>query len=151
MVSMKLFAVLVLFVLVGCVSHRKVAGSGAVHSSPAQQIQGLGDSGSFGGTTEWCCLSDPGIEVPVTSDGILLSRAHFAKAETGTLHEGKCSICEKAGVKSTVTMDGYSSCTAMYCGSGFYDEDGKFQAPKACNTCTTVGHCSRGHQVSISF
>jgi hypothetical protein len=37
------------------------------------------------------------------------------------LIDGKCSICVKEGQKSTVTMNGYGSCTLAYCGSGHYD------------------------------
>lgn len=84
------------------------------------------------------------IEGPVAS-GIVLG----PPSAVGTLIDGKCSVCQKAGLKSTVVMDGGGSCTAMYCGSGYYDEDGKFHAPKDCNTCTYRGKCSRGHSILV--
>ena len=69
--------------------------------------------------------------------------------ETGTLENGICSICKKQGLKSTVTMDGMMSSTAVYCGSGHYGEKGKFVSPPACNAVTQYGRCSRGHTVMI--
>jgi hypothetical protein len=41
----------------------------------------------------------------------------------------KCSACGRWHVTSTVVMAAISSCTAMYCGSGYYDEQGAFHAP----------------------
>ena len=49
---------------------------------------------------------------------------------------GKCSACGRWHVTSTVVMAAISNCTAMYCGSGYYDEQGAFHAPTPCNTCT---------------
>lgn len=63
--------------------------------------------------------------------------------------EGKerviCPECQKLGLKSTVTSDGYGVCTAMYCGGGLYDEEGEYQAPWKCNTCSFAYTCSNGH------
>ena len=66
-----------------------------------------------------------------------------------TLDNGKCSACGRWHVTSTVVMAAISSCTAMYCGSGYYDEQGAFHAPTPCNTCTQYGQCSRGHRLVI--
>ena len=67
------------------------------------------------------------------------------------LIDGKCSICLSEHEKSTVTMDGYGSCTLLACAPGHYDEDGKWVPPVACNTCTYTGHCSRGHSIVVTF
>ena len=63
------------------------------------------------------------------------------------LHNGKCSVCEKWGVKSTVEMQMFGTATAMFCGNGHYDEGGTFVPPKNCNTLTRYGRCSRGHAI----
>ncbi len=78
---------------------------------------------------------------------LLLQSAINPQAEVGTLVDGVCSVCKKANKKSIVRMEGYTACTAMFCGSGHYDEEGKFIAPEACNTCTSSGKCSNGHTV----
>ncbi len=66
----------------------------------------------------------------------------------GILQDGRCSICKMLGIRSTVTMNVFGSCTAMFCGSGHYDEDGNFVPPKPCNTCTRNGRCSNGHRLA---
>lgn len=71
--------------------------------------------------------------------------------QTATLTEGKCSICQKLHIKSTVVMNAYGSCTLMFCGPGYYDEEGKYVAPKPCNTCAYEGNCSNGHHIVDSF
>jgi len=73
--------------------------------------------------------------------------------EHGTLDKGVCSICKKQGKKSTVTMDGFASCTAMFCSASLdtYDTDGHLLPKTAaanCNTCTRYGRCSNGHTVT---
>ena len=68
-------------------------------------------------------------------------------SDVGMLDAGRCGACKRWGVTSTVTMEATGACTAMFCGSGHYDENGKFQPAKPCNTCTFGGRCSRGHQV----
>lgn len=67
--------------------------------------------------------------------------------ETAELVDGKCSICMREHRKSTVTMNPYGSSTLMYCGSGYYDEDGKFIPLPNCNTTIYTGRCSNGHLV----
>ena len=36
------------------------------------------------------------------------------------LQQGRCSHCQRAGVRSSVILEGATSCTAMHCGSGHY-------------------------------
>lgn len=70
--------------------------------------------------------------------------------EYGYLENGRCSVCKAKGLKSTVKMDGVSSCTTLWCGSADpdFDEDGNPIPSKSCNTCTTYGKCSRGHSLT---
>jgi hypothetical protein len=68
--------------------------------------------------------------------------------QPATLEDGRCSVCKWLGLRSTVLMSAGMACTAMFCGSGYYDEDGRFHAPQPCNTCTRMGSCSRGHQIA---
>jgi hypothetical protein len=63
-----------------------------------------------------------------------------------TLDNGKCSACGRWHVTSTVVMAAISSCTAMYCGSGYYDEQGAFHALQHVHA---VWACSRGHRLVI--
>lgn len=65
--------------------------------------------------------------------------------------DGRCSLCIRFGNESTVRLDPYGNCTAMFCGTGHYDEKGKFHAPPECNTCRYTGACSRGHVVTTSL
>ena len=81
----------------------------------------------------------------LTSDqGIALE---FSFQFTARLEEGRCDLCKRLGLRSTVTMDDWASCTAMLCGSGYYDESGVYHVAKPCNTCSMHGRCSRGHVV----
>ena len=66
-----------------------------------------------------------------------------------SLINGRCSVCMKLKLKSTVRCNGVSSCTVMYCGSGYFDENGDFNPPEPCNTCTTYCECSQGHTIVI--
>ena len=67
-----------------------------------------------------------------------------------TLHDGKCTACEKFHVKSTVTMSLYGSSTLMVCLPKYtYDEDGKPAPIEPCNTITVEGRCSRGHHIVV--
>lgn len=68
----------------------------------------------------------------------------------GTLVDNKCSICMKSGLKSTVTLDLYGTCTAMACISPTYDENGKPLPQKPCNTCSFGATCSRGHKLVVN-
>ena len=94
------------------------------------------------------------MQIPTASTFLLLpSDPEGTHPEiVGTLDDGICSVCKKLGKKSTVTMDMYSTVTAMYCGGGEdrYDEHGKL-LPKppagGCNTATQGGRCSNGHKV----
>jgi len=86
-------------------------------------------------------------------DGILLFLALLLAP--ATLDHGRCSTCKRFHVESKVTMDGFVSCTAMYCGPGptVYNEEGNVISQAAstpCNTCTEHGRCSRGHSVYSS-
>lgn len=55
-----------------------------------------------------------------------------------------CSWCVEQGLKSTIEIrPGF--CTAVFCGNGYYDEDGNYVSPSRCNTCTTHYECSQGH------
>jgi len=65
------------------------------------------------------------------------------------LEDGKCSVCKRFGVNSTVTMDNFGSCTLVNCMPGHYNENGEYVAGPACNTCSVSGRCSRGHQVAM--
>ncbi len=58
--------------------------------------------------------------------------------EVATLVKGKCSLCLRAGLRSTVTLEA-PRCT------GTYDEKGKFHA-----ICVTEGSCSRGHSIRVA-
>ena len=66
------------------------------------------------------------------------------------LQQGRCSHCQRAGVRSSVILEGATSCTAMHCGSGHYDKRGVFVPPPQCNTCTTPARCTRGHEVVVT-
>lgn len=39
------------------------------------------------------------------------------------------------------------TCTAMNCPSGYYDENGDWVPPKACNTCTFLYQCEDGEEI----
>ena len=62
---------------------------------------------------------------------------------------GKCPVCEVTGTKSKVSV-GFQLCTAVYCGSSYYDEDGREVHPQACNTCTAEARCSLGHTFTVT-
>ena len=70
--------------------------------------------------------------------------------QTATLHDGKCSVCERFHMISRVYMNGYLECTLMACAQGHYDKKGNFVQPLPCNTCSTYGRCTNGHRVVIS-
>lgn len=55
-----------------------------------------------------------------------------------------CPVCLATGQKSTISI-GACMTTAMWCGNGYYDEDGNFHAPKECNKSTCDYTCSNGH------
>lgn len=59
--------------------------------------------------------------------------------------DGKCPICKLEGKKSIVEP-GMCSMTLMFCGNGYYDEDGNFHAPNDCNKTTCSYSCSNGHK-----
>jgi hypothetical protein len=56
-----------------------------------------------------------------------------------------CPECKKAGLKSTVNRGEGMTCTLGHCGSGHWDENGKYHPPEPCNACTVYYECSRGH------
>lgn len=58
--------------------------------------------------------------------------------------DGRCPQCMAEGATSKVYPGGCSA-TAIYCGSGYYDEAGYFVPPEDCNQTTCQYHCSRGH------
>ena len=59
-----------------------------------------------------------------------------------TLDNGKCSACGRRHVISTVVMAAVSSCTAMYCGSGYYAEQGAFHAPRPATRARSTGNAA---------
>jgi hypothetical protein len=59
--------------------------------------------------------------------------------------DGICPVCKKEGQKSTVTV-GTCTSTLMFCGSGYYDEQGDFVPPSDCNHTSCSYRCSRGHE-----
>lgn len=60
-----------------------------------------------------------------------------------------CPICQREGKRSKIHIGG-SFCTLAHCGSGYYDENGDYHAPKRCNSCSTSYTCSNGHAFSAS-
>ena len=60
-----------------------------------------------------------------------------------------CQTCEKEGRKSTVEVSSVMGCTLLYCGGGYYDEDGAYHAPKPCNSCSREYRCSNSHVWSV--
>ena len=84
------------------------------------------------------------------SDLTIHALALIGTTDDGDEFYGRCPTCVKEGLRSTVTGGGYGMCTAVYCGSGHYDEDGYFHFPPNCNTCTTSFVCSEGHEFSVS-
>lgn len=83
--------------------------------------------------------SEPMLEIKISSPIVSCSNEWIS--EDGRI---VCPQCVMEHKKSTVTV-GSSMVTAVYCGSGYYDEDGYFHAPEPCNTATTEYRCSRGH------
>lgn len=61
--------------------------------------------------------------------------------------DGRCPQCMAEGAVSKV-YPGACSSTVMYCGSGYYDESGRFHPPEDCNRTTCKYQCSRGHYFS---
>ena len=59
-----------------------------------------------------------------------------------TLDNGKCSACGRWHVTSTVVMAAISSCTAMYCGSGYYDDQGAFHALRPATRARSTGNAA---------
>lgn len=87
------------------------------------------------------------IPAPVEVTGVAAITVEYAE-----LIDGKCSICMREHRKSTVTMDGWASCTLMACaGRNTYDENGKPVPVEPCNTCSASGHCSNGHKIQHSY
>ena len=78
----------------------------------------------------------------------LLVALVLVSSTTINLVDGKCSKCLEEGKKSTVTCDGFASCTLAYCGGGHYDEEGNYHSPSDCNTCSRGCRCSNGHEWS---
>lgn len=58
-----------------------------------------------------------------------------------------CPLCRAAGKTSTITMSPNSFTTAMYSGTGHYDEKGVYVPPPKRNTRTCEGACSNGHRI----
>jgi hypothetical protein len=75
--------------------------------------------------------------------GLLIASIVFA----GESWDGKCPICKAEGKLSTVSV-GMCMTTAMFCGNGYYDEQGNFHAPEQCNSTTCEYTCSNGHHFS---
>ena len=71
--------------------------------------------------------------------------------DVAKLVDGKCSICMREHQRSTVVINGYWACSSVSCGSPYYDEDGKYHTPTACNTCVKFGRCSRDHKVRVEI
>jgi hypothetical protein len=67
--------------------------------------------------------------------------------QPATLVDGRCSVCAMYGARSTVSVDTIGTCTAIACPQGYYDEDGQWHTPIACNTCTRGAWCSNGHRL----
>ena len=67
-------------------------------------------------------------------------------AIVGEHWDGICPVCKAEGRKSTVRCDGMVLCTSMYCGNGGYDENGLFDPPSRCNSCSGECRCSYGHE-----
>ena len=63
---------------------------------------------------------------------------------TVTTNKKFCEQCKKEGKKSMIFIGG-TSCTAVFCGLGYWNEEGEFQPRKDCNTCSTTLSCSNGH------
>jgi hypothetical protein len=59
-----------------------------------------------------------------------------------TLDNGKCSACGRWHVTSTVVMAAISCCTAMYCGSGYYDDQGAFHALRPATRARSTGNAA---------
>ncbi len=82
----------------------------------------------------------------------LLLAVYIAFISTpATLHEGRCSACERWKVQSEVRMEMWITSTAMACGPGRYLKDGGYIPPVPCNTATQYGKCSNGHTVVTSW
>jgi hypothetical protein len=64
------------------------------------------------------------------------------------LENGKCSVCHRFGVTSTVTVNMTVTCTLMACSPSYYDTTGKYVYVPDCNTCSAAMRCSRGHAVN---
>lgn len=62
----------------------------------------------------------------------------------GHAFDGRCPRCVAEGVTSKV-YPGACFSTAMYCGSGYYDERGYFMPPEDCNHTNCEYRCSKGH------
>jgi len=65
--------------------------------------------------------------------------------------DGICPCCKAEGRTSTVRADGFCTTTAMYCGGGYYDEQGGYHEPAPCNTTTRGYNCSNGHAFARSW
>lgn len=89
----------------------------------------------------------------VTTEDRNIDNSIFISTENtaGLLVVGRCSVCMKENKESTVTCEAGFNCTAMYCGSGYYDKDGTFIPPPNCNTCTQTCRCSNGHVITDGF
>lgn len=69
----------------------------------------------------------------------------------GVLVEGKCSVCMKFKLTSTVEPKGPMTCSADYCGKGMYNAKGEYIPPPACNSCSGELICSRGHKLVMTY
>ncbi len=47
--------------------------------------------------------------------------------------------------------DSITFCTAMYCGNGYYNEEGKYINPELCNTCKYIYTCSDGKVFELEY
>lgn len=65
---------------------------------------------------------------------------------TGTLINGRCSICIGFH-KTSKVYPGYCMTTAMAC-SGHFDEQGKWVDLPKCNHTSCSYTCSRGHNIA---
>ena len=76
----------------------------------------------------------------------LVSHAGDDIGVVGDDWDGKCPVCKAEGKRSTVTAMSGPTCTMAYCGGGSWNEDGVYQIPRKCNTCSYSLRCSNGHE-----
>ena len=64
----------------------------------------------------------------------------YSKDEISRYADEHEVICEGAGWKT---------CTAKFCGNGYYDKEGLYHPPEPCNTCTEYFSCSDGQDFEL--